>query len=250
MSGLEEPAKDEQPEVVAEDPEGYAQTEQLRAVFEARKQFFRVRRQAREHTLALNRGSNRAVVPSVTPDGAFQIFTALQEVVLAVEPLLAATGEHETLLEKEPFEIPNAELIDNIPTFREAEKIVPRELDKNFGHLEAIKDSKGNIKPRELSERQRRRLRMSAARKKDLFGGVTLEGIRVFGTREIVLAVPRGKSWSAQAPPAETSIEVFSRCQRELSELGLGFDLSEEEQQSRVDIELLEEVQEWREDNI
>lgn len=206
-------------EVVVDDPEGYARTQQLQAVFRARDQFLRVRRRVQHQTPA-----NQAV----GQDGVSDIFTALQEMVLAVEPLLMATGEHDDLLETDPFVIEGVELVDRIPGFEEAREVSMWEYREMFGDKLALQDANGRVDPARVSDVDKRRIRMTAAVKQGLFSGVTIEGLRPFGTRDLKIAKPYGDYWRVQSPPVETSVDVFSRCQEAMSGLGLGFDLTED----------------------
>lgn len=231
----------EQPDLVVEDPEGYARAQQLRAVFRARDQFLRVRRRVKHNT------PSRQDVPL---DGVSDIFTAVQEMVLAVEPLLVATGEHERLLSQEAFTIANAGREQQIPSFERSRSIASAHARRRFDNLLGVQDDQGRVDPDALPLAERRALRMTAARKRGVFDGVTIRGIRPFGTRDLKVAVPYRSHWRRQAPPVETSVEIFSRCQQAMSDLGLGFDIEEEEHASKVDDDLLEEVADWRRENL
>lgn len=216
----------EDTEIVVDDPEGYARTQQLQAVFRARDQFLRVRRRVLHQTPAHQNPGQ---------DGVSDIFVAVQEMVLAVEPLLMATGEHDDLLETEPFVIDGVELVQRIPGFEEARKVARREAQEMFGDKLGIQDNSGRVDPELISDADKRRIRMTAARKQGLFSGVTIEGLRPFGTRDMKIAAPYSDFWRVQAPPVETSVDVFSRCQQAMSGLGLGFDLTEDKQDAEFE---------------
>jgi hypothetical protein len=224
-------------QVVVDDPDAFARTRQLKAVFDARDQFLRVRK---EVAWGVN---NRSMTRSTA---AKMVQTSLQELIMALEPLLLDAGDYRELLEEREYMIHDAELLERVPSLTEAISVAQREVNNRFGDYRGLTDSQGNIQPEHMTQSQQREIRMIAAEKMGRFSGVTLTGIRTFGARDIELAVRAGSSWVKQAPPVETSVEVFSDCQEAMSELGLGFEIAEEEQQSRVTDELLREVEGWR----
>lgn len=206
--------------VVVEDPEDYARTQQLKAVFDARQQFITLHGDFSWQNGARGKQSRR---------GASVVFTALQEFIMAVTPLLSAAGTHEDLLENKEYHVPGTATVNQIPSFEQAQSVAQYEMKQRFGDYYGLQDNNGQIRGDRLNRQQRQEIRMIAAQNLGLFSGVTLEGIRVFAEKELQLAVPRGNGWVTQAPPIETSVNVFTDCQQALSELGLGFDLTENE---------------------
>jgi len=187
--------------IVVDDPDDFARTRQLKAVFDARDQFLQVRKE-----VAWQIGRKTMTRPTAAT--------------------LVQTSLHEAM------------------------SVAQLEANRRFGDFRGLQDTSGNIQAEQLSPAQRREIRLLGAQKMGLFEGVTLNGIRTFGAQDIELAIRSGNSWVRQAPPVETSVEVFSECQSAMSELGLGFDIAEEEQQTRVTRDLLDEVEGWRDKNV
>jgi len=227
--------------IVVDDPDDFARTRQLKAVFDARDQFLQVRKE-----VAWQIGRKTMTRPTA----ATLVQTSLQELIMALEPLLLDAGGYDALLEEKEFVIPDAERVERVPSLHEAMSVAQLEANRRFGDFRGLQDTSGNIQAEQLSPAQRREIRLLGAQKMGLVEGVTLNGIRTFGAQDIELAIRSGNSWVRQAPPVETSVEVFSECQSAMSELGLGFDIAEEEQQTRVTRDLLDEVKGWREKNV
>ena len=315
-----------QPQIVVDDPEDFAATRQLRAIYDARDDYIQARRDA-------NDAHDKGDMSFSKMNG--YIFRYVQDFAMAAEPLLRSYDDGKELWEQQEYGIDSnfvdhrelASFDDGLQLFHKlAKKIVaeglteqrvqfladsfnvdlsPGELGRVFDTIENAQKqqqqqqttSKVNLPAQtldDISEMDPDRLRaavqranqpdvtnptadasdvVQAIRKVKGDGGWTMShrsdkcrnklriqatdwGWQTTGTQSLIRHAPKlayvkthGPEFGTTAPPQQLSNDVFRDIQLFLDDIGLGITF-DEEQQTKIDDDLLKEVNDWREENL
>jgi len=317
---------DGQPKIVVDDPEDFAKTRQLRAIFDARDEYIQARRDA-------NRDREDREIGFVQKNK--RLFRYMQDFAMAAEPLLKSYDDGKELWREQTYSI-DSNFVDHrelasfdggLQLFHKlAKKIVaeglteqrvqfladsfnvdlsPGELNRVFRIIEDAQKqqqqqqqttSKVNLPAQtldDISEMDPNRLRaavqranqpdvtnptadasdvVQAIRKVKGDGGWTIShksdkfrhklriqatdwGWQTTGIQSLIRQTPKlafsktpGHEFGTTAPPQQLSNDVFRDIQLFLDDIGLGIRF-DEEQQTKIDDDLLKEVNDWREEN-
>lgn len=225
----------QQPQIVVDDPEDFAKTRQLRSIFDARDSYVDARRDANaeyedgEKSFA---NKNR------------KIYRAVQNFAIAVEPLI---HQHDAdIWTNKTYKLEQWARDDDVKSL-DAAKAYWRRHDPDV--LDALADDSGGSR---LGTHSHGRSKEDVR----IIWGASNTTVEFSGVREIVDHIPRlkylkshKKGIGKSPPPQRLSDEVFRDLQGFIDDVGLGFDI-ENTQQTKIDDELLQEVDEWRRRNI
>lgn len=325
-AGGDDAQQSSQPQIVVDDPEDFAATRQLRAIYDARDDYVAARRDA-------NDAHDKGDMSFSKMNG--YIFRYMQDFAMAAEPLLKSYDDGKELWREQTYSIDSnfvdhrelASFDDGLQLFHKlAKKIVaeglteqrvqfladsfnvdlsPGELGRVFDTIENAQKqqqqqqqttSKVNLPAQtldDISEMDPDRLRaavqranqpdvtnptadasdvVQAIRKVKGDGGWTMShksdkfrhklriqatdwGWQTTGIQSLIRHAPKlafskthGHEFGTTAPPQQLSNDVFRDIQLFLDDIGLGIRF-DEEQQTKIDDDLLKEVNDWREEN-
>lgn len=229
----------EQPTVVVEDPEDFARTRQLRAIFDARDHYRDVRRDPAEHKpRAVNTPSDRAVV-----------FQAVQTLIIEIEPLLKQHEDGKELWQNKTYESKSGAPLSNVPSYSDALEIL-REIDPQ--KLSQIADSEmplGGPGNSDANEWQQNKVIAAATP----YGSAKIDGLSEAATG-VKWAFPvsskMDKPHIVDTPTQRLSDEIYRDCCEFIQNIGLGVDIEEETTVTKIDDDLVEEVEQWRQQNL
>lgn len=224
-----------QPQIVVDDPEDFAKTRQLRSIFDARDAYVDARREANE---LQEEGE------ITHPEKHKRIFRHAQDFVMALEPLLR---KHDAeILTDKTYRLDSAAWKNDIAS---AEDAIAYCRENNPEMLQKYQDKKkpaDSFGTNTAATKLRNRMVWAASD----------TGVEFDGLQELISRTPRLKYLRADekdigtsAPPQWLSDEVFRDLQRFIDEIGLGFDMKET-QQTKIDDDVLKELDQWRSQNI
>ena len=273
-----------QPKIVVDDPEDFAKTRQLRAIFDARDDYIQARRAANraqeDGELSLMQKSKR-------------IFRHMQDFAITIEPLLkqydagreiwteteySLNGKVTTAGEVKSFTegiayaeqiIQNADKIkqsaeeteytddadslfgDDLDEARRLLSKLPSENeDYDSSHPAFTHTTLGHLKQNPGAED------VKGSIKEEFRDFATSWGWSVTGVKSLVERTPKVEfattqtnTYKTTAPPQQISDAAVRDMQDFMREIGLGVQF-DEEQQTKIDDDLLHEVDEWRQKNI
>jgi len=309
------------PQIVVDDPEDFAATRQLRAIFDARDDYVQARRDAND----AHDDSGGMSFPQMNA----YIFRYMQDFAMAAEPLLLSYDDGRELWEEQQYGIESsfvehsalASLDDGLELFQQlADEVIdghltPRKLQlltNSFGielsraemrkvidavqeqshqqqstpnvTLEAetiddISDMDMNRLQAAVEQSQRRQRQKPSVDTGQLFSAIqrvqnrssswmttakndklehklrlraTDWGWKTTGIKSLVRETPKlayskasGPTFGTTAPPQVVSNDVFRDIQLFLDDIGLGITF-DEEQQTKINDRLLDEVEDWR----
>jgi len=241
---------DGQPQIVVDDPQDFAKTRQLRAIFDARDDYIQARRDAnRDHEdgeLSFTQKNRR-------------IFRHLQDLAMTMEPLLKSRDEGRDIWDDRTYGIDGKMVAkSDLPSFREAKRSLQQLVNRREVPTDAV-------------ERLLEQYEANQQKSMDVFGddfgttklkrqirsratdwGWSTDGLGslVASTPQLAFPVENGqKQFGTTAPPQQVSDAAFRDLQDFIRQVGLGVQF-DEEQQTKIDDDLLHEVDEWRQKNI
>jgi len=216
--------RQDQATIVVDDPDQFSRTRQLRSIFDARQDFVDVRRESR----------NLLQRHEITPCQKNQrLYRALQDFVILVQPVLGNSTEGKAVLDERVFEAKNCCRLGQLPTKAELKEM----------------DIPGQTM-RVQKMHQVRKLQQTVGEEKDLFTGVQWTGANSLINETGLLAIPQRSGELLVTPPRERLlVRVFQSLTSAMGSVGLGVDTSEE-QQTKIDEDLLKEVDQWRRQNV
>jgi len=239
MTVDDQPGSQDSPEkqIVVNDPEDFAKTRQLRAIFDARDEYIEKRREANklldEHEIDFA-GKNRL------------IFLHLQDLAMSMEPLLKSYDDGQRLWTEKTYTLDDwarpGDVVDVDTALRHAKQHQP-EL------FEDIKKERQENRFSGVSFAQEKAENLAIWVASDT--GVELQGLEALVSRTPKLRYlsSNRKDICPSPPPQSLSDEAFRDMQRFISDIGLGVDI-QSEQQTKIDDGLLEEVDKWRQNNV
>lgn len=239
---------DRQPKIVVDDPEDFAKTRQLRAIFDARDEYIDARRDA-------NRQMEKRKIKF--PDRNRRVFRHLQDLAMTMEPLLKSYDAGREIWEKNTYGVESRFCAKkNLLSFERAkqrvEKAVSEPPSEKVGAkmqrlLDDYEEAKyGGMAMGSLGEKQ------ADIRKAATDWGWHVQGLGSLIERTHTLRYStkqKGKSFESTPPPQEICDAAFRDLQDFIRQIGLGVQF-DTEQQTKIDDGLLEEVDEWRRQNV
>ncbi len=236
-------------DIVVSDPEDFARTRQLRSIFNARDHFIEERRRAEQ---AAQDGELSA------PQKRKRVYQAMQDLVIALEPLIRGHEDGDWYLTEKEYEIPGACWGSDIPDKEQLAQIIPDEYQKQqrIAKRGPMGSTMNNIS---LGDRQVSSLQQSAASALGLFDDqLVISGMETIAQDVISVVYPFsekiGRSSTSMirrsAPKTHFSVQVFRDCQTILDDVGLGVEMGEEQQQTKITGDLIKEVQQWQDKNL
>lgn len=246
--GGSDDAESEQPKIVVDDPEDFAKTRQLRAIFDARDDYIDARRDA-------NRLCEDGELPFT--DRNRRLFRHLQDLAMTIEPLLKSYDAGRKIWEENTYSTDSSFVAaDELYSFEAAyEKIkfdveTKTTAEKTRGEelLEDYKkeQNKGFVARRDLDKIKAKMRVMCTTWDWEVQGlGRLIEQTH----RLKYCKNARGNEFGTTAPPQEVSDTAFRDIQDFIRQIGLGVQF-DTEQQTKIDDDLLEEVDTWRQQNV
>ena len=258
---------DRQPQIVVDDPEDFARTRQLRAIFDAADDYIETRRNA-------NRAHEDGDIGF--PERDRRIFRYLQDLAMRMEPLLKQYDAGQEIWNEREYAVDNKRLVakGGIPDFDDAvrycESIVQNadQIDHDAADLREATRLLDQLPSDDDDTRShasggRRRPpgqiggRVSTRIKNEFRQFATDWGWRVTGLESLVDGTPtlefcdprRHPYVHTTVPPQDVADAAFRDLQDFLREVGLGIQF-DETQQTKIDDELLDEVDTWRQKNV
>lgn len=236
-------------DIVVSDPEDFARTRQLRSIFNARDHFIEERRRAEQ---AAQDGELSA------PQKRKRVYQAMQDLVIAIEPLIHEHEDSDWYLAEKEYQIPGACWRSDIPDKEQLAQVVPEEYQKQqrIAKRGPMGSTMNNVN---LSDEQLSSLRQSAASALGLFDEpLIINGMQTVAQDVIDVVYPYseriGRSSRSRlhvsAPKTHFAVQVFRDCQTILTDVGLGVELREEQQQTKITDDLIKEVQQWQDKNL
>jgi len=240
---------DRQPKIIVDDPEDFAKTRQLRAIFDARDDYIDARREA-------NRQMEEGKIDF--SDRNRRVFRHLQDLAMTMEPLLKSYDAGREIWDEHTYGVDGSFCDpDDMPSFDTAKHRLKSKLAELPGEGEGTK-------AKQLLERYedaRYSVAMSGPSIKstqaDIRAYETSWGWQVQGLGRLIEKTHRLKCRATNSrkpfkltPPTQQICDAaFRDLQDFIRQIGLGVQF-DSEQQTKIDDGLLEEVDEWRRKNV
>lgn len=227
-------AAQQQAQIVVNDPEDFAKTRQLRAIFDARDAYIETRREVCEE---LSEGNIDF------PTANSRLLTYVQDFAMTLQPVLLRYDSGQEIWDDKRYELDGWARSKHVPSKETALQHAKENYTELFEQYQTEAVGPG------LSSTKQGRL-MDKIRWK-----ATDTGVVITGVKSIVMSSPRLRFFSETGkikksnPPKQLSDDVFRDLQRVISDIGLGVDM-QTEQQTKIDDDLLQEVDEWRRKNV
>ena len=240
---------DEPAQIVVDDPEDFAKTRQLRTIFDARDDYIDARREA-------NRDHEDGEL--TFPQKNRRIFRHLQDLAMTMEPLLRSQDEGREIWNDRTYGVDRQMVAESdLPSFREAYQALQEVVNDSTlptgdidNLLERYKQRKENQTISFGNNIQLDEIKRQIRQRATDWGWET-EGLSSLGesTPTLTYPVEHGrKGFATTAPPQEVSDKAFRDLQDFIRTTGLGVKF-DEEQQTKIDDDLLKEVDQWRQQN-
>lgn len=217
-------------QIVVDDPQDFAKTRQLRSIFDARDQYTAARRDA-------NRACEEREIDFGTRNA--RIWRHMQDFAMAVEPLFKQHDSGQQIYEKKEYSLDTWAKSSDVVDLKEAIKYC-REKEPELYQ-----------KAKNSDVRQRFGNGISSKFEAKLRWAATPKGVNFRGIQSMMKQTPRlaylttSDDIKTSPPPQRLSDEVFRDVQSFVDDIGLGFNVSEE-QQTKIDADLIKELNEWR----
>lgn len=247
-AGSESDSND-QPTIVVDDPEDFAKTRQLRAIFDARDDYVQARRDA-------NRLIEDKEIDFSTKNK--RIFRHMQDFAMAMEPLLRSRDEGLEIWDERTYTVEGtfvkkSELSSFEEAFRALKRTVaetpvpPAKLKQLLEKYEEKRNRGTGLGTGTDTKEAKKEIRVWATD-----WGYEVDGLSslVESTPELAYPVSFGKNqFQTTAPPQTLSDAAYRDLQDFIRQIGLGVQF-DETQQTKIDDETLREVDQWRQENI
>jgi len=219
--------------IVVDDPEDFARTRQLRSIFDARDKYVETRRSA-------NRKYENGDMEFSTKNS--RIWGYMQDFAMAVEPLAKQHEKGRYIFEEKVYKVDSwakkKNKVDVKQAYQFCEKNAPEIVDK-------VNRSRSNSPFGRLTGEETDIMVWAATKK-----GVNFRGVQSMVKRTpSLLYFSNMERIETSEPPQELSDEVFRDLNAVLDDVGLGFEI-QESQQTKIDDDLMREVNEWRKQNL
>lgn len=315
------PSDGEQPQIVVDDPEDFAKTRQLRAIFDARDDYFDARKEA-------NKKHQNGDFDF--PRKNSHIFSHMQHFAMALEPLLITYEEGKEIWEEREYGVKSnfveqGQLASDNDAFQLLRAVIDQQIDNSVTEAKLRRilstvgiemqsrkiedivkqfapdssnrqrisvDTPATMSPDAISQTDMERLQQQLAamnkesepssvdpaqlanaiykkkrgKRHRLAGdqkfehrlriaatdwGWSIKGVKQLVTGTPKLAYSKGSidEFGTTAPPQNVSDAVVRDLQSFVNDIGLGLSF-DEEQQTKIDNDLLKEVNDWRDENI
>lgn len=239
---------DPEPKIVVDDPEDLAKTRQLRAIFDARDEYTKTRRKANEKL-------EHHEITRTTRN--YRLFRTVQDFIMAIEPLLKSHDQGKDLWKNRTYRIEGYALAEDVSSVEvakaKAKKAKCEIEDADLAVVDsplvaALQDLNGGEGNRRLGRKSKQKSKLQIA--------ATEFTVEFEGLSDILGEIPdlrrpevatKGEIERAR-PPQHLSDEVFRDCQAFIDQVGLGIEV-EEEQHTKIDDDLLEELDQWRQEH-
>jgi len=237
-----------QPQIVVDDPEDFAKTRQLRSIFNARDDYIKARRDA--NRLWEDRELD-------WPSKNRRIFRHLQDLAMTMEPLLKSYDSGREIWHENTYGVDRRVVAaSELASFDDAIAKLKNQIRANEASDEALRLFK-RYKRNQKEKRNRFGLSSSDKTTAEIRIWATDWGWKVQGLGELIerthtLKFPNNRAkneFGTTAPLPEVSDAAFRDLQDFIRDIGLGvqFDTT---QQTKIDDDLLKEVDQWRQENI
>lgn len=248
-AGGSDDTESEQPKIVVDDPEDFAKTRQLRAIFDARDDYIEARRDA-------NRLCEDGELPFT--DRNRRLFRHLQDLAMTIEPLLKSYDAGREIWEENTYSTDSSFVAaDELYSFEGAYEKIKFDVEESKATAEKTRGEK-LLKDYEKEQNKgfvtRGKLDKIKAEMRKM---CTTWGWEVQGLGKLIEQTHRLKycqnarsnKFGTTAPPQKVSDAAFRDIQDFIRQIGLGVQF-DTEQQTKIDDDLLEEVDTWRQQNV
>lgn len=241
---------DSQQKIIVDDPEDFAKTRQLRAIFDARDDYIQARREA-------NRQMEEGKIEFT--DRNRRVFRHLQDLAMTMEPLLKSYDGGREIWKENTYGVDGnfcapEQLLDFLDAKRTLEEICDSLPSEGEGSVakELLDEYEERVKTEYSSSWKMRKI------KARIITAATPWGWEIQGLGNLIKKTHRlkykktnpGKSFFGTTPPVqEISDDAFRDLQDFIRQIGLGVRF-DEEQQTKINDDLLQEVDEWRRQNV
>ena len=249
-AGADDRGEAEQPKIVVDDPEDFAKTRQLRAIFDARDDYIEARRDANrlyeDDELSFTDRNRR-------------IFRHLQDFAMTMEPLLKSYDFGREIWENNTYSAgANLVAASELLSFDEAwqqihdfAKITDPNATPTTEAGRLVVEYKQELNNDSLFSDKTDKLKPEI-REYATDWGWKVEGLGelIKQTHQLKYRKKSGrKDFGSTVPPQKTSDSAFRDLQDFIREIGLGVQFNTT-QQTKIDDDLLEEVDAWRQTNV
>lgn len=234
----------DRPQIVVSDPEDFARTRQLRSVFDARDGY-----QEGKHEAKNNRDLTWAEMNH-------QVWNLIQRFAFAIEPLAKQHDAADRFWTKKKYKVDNFAFRRDKATLEEGLEFLAKNHPRKFQAFKKKKNEQG--------KRDEKTGLMTGTSKRQISNMETVfrwratptpaefEGIRsMMDKKPMLICFKTGpvKKIKETAPPIKLSDKIYRDLNNFIDQIGLGFDV-ETTQQTKIDDDLLDEVETWRKNNI
>jgi hypothetical protein len=233
---------EQQPKIVVDDPADFAKTRQLRSIFDAVDDYIQARRDAK-------RAREDNEIDFETMHG--RIFRYAQDLAMTMEPLLKSSEEGRSIWTQRTYQLSGAVRKSELLGFEKAYHRCQRLAEDGDADAADAVESWEKLEDSGFSHRKdevKNQVRTVATD-----WGWSVEGAESLVKRTPKLVYPQSTSRGVKfeyAPPADViSDRLFRDLQDHLRQMGLGVSF-DTEQQTKIDDDLLEEVDEWRQEKV
>jgi len=232
---------DRQRQIVVSDPEDFARTRQLRSVFDARDEYQKQKTEVqRNRDLAWD-------------DVNEQVWHLIQRFAFAIEPLAKKHSVADRFWEQKTYTVQNYAFAADVATTEEGIEYVAANHTNIYEKLQDTVQKRSNQTGGMLSggetkiKKLNNKSRWLATSKPAEFEGIS----SMMGRTPSLAFMNDGPRCLIKetAPPVSLSDEIYRDLNNFIDSIGLGFDV-ETTQQTKIDDDLLQEVDEWRRQNV
>jgi hypothetical protein len=239
-----------QPKIIVDDPEDFAKTRQLRAIFDARDDYIDARREA-------NRAYEDGEIQM--PQKNRHVFRYLQDLAMTMEPLLKSYDAGREIWDETTYGVDsNFCATDDLPDFEDARDILRGTVSNLPADGDGSRAKQLLEKYNDVFEGRYGGSRKEQTVKADIRTHAASWGWEVQGLGALIqkdhrlkyrLKDPGRDFFGSTSVPQRISDDAFRDLQDFIRSIGLGVQF-DTEQQTKIDDGLLEEVDEWRRQNV
>lgn len=231
----------DQPQIVVSDPEDFARTRQLRTVFDARDDYQQKKVEIMSERMDDSERKKR-------------IWKLMQRFAMAVEPLADKHQEASRFWTEKTYKANGFAFVNNVAGKDKALAFVQEKRPAEYEEYQDLRSEKQRESDRILRKRlsddiiqQLNKIRWLATPRPAKFDGIS----DMLDKTPAIAYLSDSKTNDIEStyPPIELSDEVWRDLNTFIDRIGLGFD-TETTKQTKIDDDLLSEVEEWRQTNI
>ena len=239
-----------QPKIIVDDPEDFAKTRQLRAIFDARDDYIDARREA-------NRAYEDGDIKM--PRKNRHVFRYLQDLAMTMEPLLKSYDAGREIWNENTYGVDSSFCApDDLPDFENARAILRGAVsnlpaDGDGSRAKQLLEKYNDIFDGKYGGNRKERTTKADIRTHAAAWGWEVQGLGALIEKDHRLKYrvkdPGRDFFKTTSVPQRISDDAFRDLQDFIRQIGLGVQF-DEEQQTKIDDGLLEEVDEWRRQNV